>query len=83
MNPSETFLKNFYVSFEKLEKVFDQWLNFWNHEISNYDYRNRGRGPIKTIETGKRNKEFKTLPRTLQSQRTNIREKIMYKILCD
>jgi len=49
----ETFRNTFYTSVQGLQEAFDRWLHFYNYERPHRGYRNMGRRPIETIETGK------------------------------
>jgi len=49
----ETFRKKFYASIQELQEDFDQWLHFYNYERPHRGYRNMGKRPMETIETGK------------------------------
>jgi transposase InsO family protein len=57
----ETFRDNFYSAVDELQKELDQWLHHYNYERPHRGYRNMGRKPIETIETGKIIKEQETL----------------------
>ena len=49
----ETFRNTFYTSVQGLQEAFDRWLHFYNYERPHRGYRNMGRRPVETIETGK------------------------------
>ncbi len=49
----ETFREKFYASIDELQQDLDKWLESYNYERPHRGYRNRGRRPIETIESGK------------------------------
>jgi len=49
----ETFRKTFYTSVNELQEDLDKWLHHYNYERPHRGYRNMGRRPIETIESGK------------------------------
>jgi transposase InsO family protein len=53
----ETFRDKLYVSVEELQVDLDNWLDYYNNERPHRGYRNMGRRPIETIESGKAVKE--------------------------
>lgn len=54
------FRKRFYESVEALQTDLDAWLHHDNHERPHRGYRNKGRRPIETLESGKiRRKEMR------------------------
>ena len=53
----ETFRDKLYTSVEELQVDLDNWLDYYNNERPHRGYRNMGRRPIETIESGKAVKE--------------------------
>lgn len=49
----ETFRDKFYVSTEELQEDLDKWLEYYNYERPHRGYRNMGKHPIETTESGK------------------------------
>ena len=49
----KTFRDKIYVSIEKLQEDLDRWLQYYNYERPHRGYRNMGKRPIETIESGK------------------------------
>lgn len=56
----ETFRKKLYTAVDELQNDLDVWLNHYNHERPHRGYRNMGKRPIETIESGKKKKQEKT-----------------------